>query len=177
MARVSAKHGRRVSVPIRPRSPAATARIAVRWCSALVVFAVRQSIVATGAVSRRGPEKLSRSGPSPRSRPRGCRTKGASCTLFLRVLSCRVRVFQDMLLSCILSGSLPCDSQSQVPVFLDLLSGPKCPLSHAFHSAGWRVLQPIDFLIDPAFDVTDSQVQHSIVLARCCPLVTSALQP
>ena len=59
-------------------------------------------------------------------------------------------------------SSLPCDSQSQVPVFLDLLSGPKCPLSHAFHAAGWRVLQPIDFLIDPAFDVTDPQVKHSI---------------
>ena len=53
------------------------------------------------------------------------------------------------------------DNLPQVPVFLDLLSGPQCPLSHAFHSAGWRVLQPIDFLIDAAFDVTDVVVQQA----------------
>ena len=46
---------------------------------------------------------------------------------------------------------------------------PECPLSHAFHSKAWRVLQPIDFLIDSAFDVTSPQVQQAIgkVLPEC----------
>ena len=37
-----------------PRIPATTVSTAVRWCSALVVSAVRQSTVARTAVSRRG---------------------------------------------------------------------------------------------------------------------------
>ena len=74
------------------------------------------------------------------------------------------------------SGLQSDDNLPQVPVFLDLLSGPQCPLSHAFHSAGWRVLQPIDFLIDAAFDVTDVVVQQAIgkVLPEC-HLVSAAI--
>ena len=56
----------------------------------------------------------------------------------------------------------PDDDQPRVPVFLDLLSGPRCPLTQAFQWAGWKVLQPIDIAIDPACDVTDVSVQRAI---------------
>ena len=54
------------------------------------------------------------------------------------------------------------DSQPEKPGFLDLLSGPRFPLSIAFQWAGWNVLQPIDYEISSEFDVTSPRVQQAI---------------
>ena len=54
------------------------------------------------------------------------------------------------------------DSLPEKPGFLDLLSGPRFPLSIAFQWAGWNVLQPIDYEISSEFDVTNPRVQQAI---------------
>jgi len=54
------------------------------------------------------------------------------------------------------------DSQS-VPVFLDMFSGPNCPLSKAMMWCGWKIISPIDIAIDEDFDVTRPAVQKAII--------------
>ena len=68
------------------------------------------------------------------------------------------------------------DDQPQVPVFLDLLSGPHFPLAQAFEWAGWKIVQPIDILIDREFDLVKPSVQKAInaVLPQC-HLVSAAI--
>ena len=56
----------------------------------------------------------------------------------------------------------PIDDQAQVPVFLDLLSGPRCPLARAFEWAGWKVLRPSDIATNPDIDVAEPSVQRAI---------------
>ena len=70
------------------------------------------------------------------------------------------------------------DDQPQVPVFLDLLSGPHFPLAQAFEWAGWKIVQPIDLLIDSEFDSVKPSVQKAInaVLPQC-HLVSAASVP
>ena len=59
---------------------------------------------------------------------------------------------------------------------LGLNAGPQCPLSHDFHSAGWRVLQPIDVLIDAAFDATNPAAQQALgEVLRECHLCSAAI--
>ena len=61
----------------------------------------------------------------------------------------------------------PVDDQphaAHAPVFLDLLSGPRCLLAQAFQWAGWKVLTPIDLAINPVFDLTEPSVQQAIGL-------------
>ena len=61
------------------------------------------------------------------------------------------------------------DNGPELPVFLDMLSGPKFPLAKAFEWAGWKVVQPLDILIDPEFDLTSSTVQKAVakILPQC----------
>ena len=61
------------------------------------------------------------------------------------------------------------DSLPPIPCFLDVLSGPRFPLSIAFAWAGWNVLQPVDLELNHAFDVTNVSTQHAI--AKVLPSV------
>ena len=68
------------------------------------------------------------------------------------------------------------DDHSPIPVFLDLLSGPKYPLSQAFCWAGWKVVQPIDLQIDRDFEITNSSIQRAIAhILPTCHLVSTAM--
>eukprot|EP00438_Fugacium_kawagutii_P015959 Skav227096 [mRNA] locus=scaffold199:6515:11398:+ [translate_table: standard] len=68
------------------------------------------------------------------------------------------------------------DDLPQVPVFLDLLSGERCPLSYAFKWAGWNVLHPVDFALDQSLDLTAKSVQVEIAnVLPTCHLVSCAI--
>ena len=54
------------------------------------------------------------------------------------------------------------DAPPTVPCFLDVLSGPRFPLAKAFSWAGWRVVTPIDLLIDKDFDINSAAVRTAI---------------
>ena len=54
------------------------------------------------------------------------------------------------------------DAPPTVPCFLDVLSGPRFPLARAFSWAGWRVVTPIDLLIDKDFDINSAAVRAAI---------------
>ena len=55
------------------------------------------------------------------------------------------------------------DVPSGTPVFLDMFSGPNCPLSKALLWCGWSVVSPIDIAIDEDLDVTRPAVQNAII--------------
>ena len=55
------------------------------------------------------------------------------------------------------------DTPSGTPVFLDMFSGPNCPLSKALLWCGWSVVSPIDIAIDAELDVTRPAVQNAII--------------
>ena len=55
------------------------------------------------------------------------------------------------------------DASPTVPCFLDVLSGPRFPLARAFSWAGWRVVTPIDLLVDKDFDINSAAVQTAIL--------------
>ena len=66
--------------------------------------------------------------------------------------------FQSMM------SNLDCtDVPSGTPVFLDMFSGPNCPLSKALLWCGWSVVSPIDIAIDEDLDVTRPAVQNAII--------------
>ena len=63
--------------------------------------------------------------------------------------------------ACFARGST-CDAPPTLPCFLDVLSGPRFPLARAFSWAGWRVVTPIDLLIDKDFDINSEAVRTAI---------------
>ena len=71
---------------------------------------------------------------------------------------------------------------SGTPVFLDMFSGPNCPLSKALLWCGWSVVSPIDIAIDEDLDVTRLQFRMPSLLSclRFMPHVqqwTAPLRP
>eukprot|EP00435_Cladocopium_sp_Y103_P033844 s1798_g8.t1 len=66
-------------------------------------------------------------------------------------------------------GCVTDDNGPELPVFLDMLSGPKYPLARALEWAGWKVVQPHDILISPEFDLTSGTVQTAVakILPEC----------
>ena len=59
---------------------------------------------------------------------------------------------------------------------MDLRSGPHFPLAQAFEWAGWKIVQPIDILIDREFDLVKPSVQKAInAVLPHCHLVSAAI--